>query len=82
MMPLVGSRKEVEGYDGRKLVLPFAMSLLPAIDPNDMFKTLSALGCLHGLFNLFPLIDCSPLADSIEDEVRLNDNLNIDKKTF
>jgi len=68
MMPLVGSRNSVEGYDGRKLVLPFAMSLLPAIDPNDMYKTLSALGCIHGLFTLFPIVDCSGLVDLVDDE--------------
>lgn len=69
LLPLMSSRKEVEGYDGRKLVIPFALSLLPAIDPNDMYKTLSALGCLHGLFNLLPFVDCSSLAETLEDEV-------------
>ncbi|XP_035710341.1 proteasome activator complex subunit 4A isoform X3 [Folsomia candida] len=68
LLPLMSSRKEVEGYDGRKLVIPFALSLLPAIDPNDMYKTLSALGCLHGLFNLLPFVDCSSLAETLEDE--------------
>jgi proteasome activator subunit 4 len=70
LLPLISSRKELEGYDGRRLVLPFAMSLLPAIDPNDMFKTLTALGCLHGLVSLLPFVDCSHLADTLEDEVR------------
>jgi len=69
MLPMVSSRKDTDEYDGRKLVMPFAMSLLPAIDPNDMYKTLSALGCLHGLFNLLPFVDCSSLANSVEDEV-------------
>ncbi|ODM89343.1 Proteasome activator complex subunit 4 [Orchesella cincta] len=68
LLPMISSRKEDEGYDGRHLVLPFAMSLLPAIDPNDMFKTLSALGCLHGIFMYLPFVDCSSLASEVEDE--------------
>lgn len=71
LFPMVSSRKDDEGYDGRHLVLPFAMSLLPAIDPNDMYKTLSTLGCLHGLFLYLPFVDCSALASEIENEVRI-----------
>lgn len=68
LLPMISSRKEDEGFDGRHLVLPFAMSLLPAIDPNDMYKTLSALGCLHGLFMYLPFVDCSSVASDVEDE--------------
>ena len=70
LQSMISSRKEDENYDGRHLVLPFAMSLLPAIDPNDMYKTLSALGCLHGLFMYLPFVDCSSLAGEVEDEVK------------
>jgi hypothetical protein len=58
-----------DGYDGRKMAIPFAMSLLPAITCNDMQKTTSALGVIHGLFNLIPIVDCSSLSDTLEDEV-------------
>lgn len=49
-------------------MIPFALSLLPTITCNDMHKTLSSLGVIHGLFNLLPIVDCSSLADTLEDE--------------
>jgi len=72
LLPLVSVRQEEDGYDGRALVIPFMMSLLPTITTNDMQKTLSSLGVIHGLFNLIPFVDCSPLADSLEDENEQN----------
>ena len=41
IVPMASCRKEEDGFDGRKFMIPFAMSLLPAIDPNDMLKTMS-----------------------------------------
>ncbi len=69
LLPMVSTRMDEDGYDGRKMAIPFAMSLLPAITCNDMQKTTSALGVIHGLFNLIPIVDCSSLSDTLEDEV-------------
>ncbi|CAG7816101.1 unnamed protein product, partial [Allacma fusca] len=67
---IVASRTETDGYDGRHLVLPFASSLLPAIDPNDMTKTLTALSCLCIVISYINVVDCSSLSDTIEDETK------------
>lgn len=36
IVPMATCRKNEDGFDGRKYVIPFALSLLPAIDPNDL----------------------------------------------
>ena len=64
---MVSSRVETDGFDGRTLVIPFANTLLPAIDPNDMNKTLTALSCLCIIFTYTNLVDCSALADDIDE---------------
>jgi len=67
-VPLIGCRKSTHDYDGRNLVIPFLSSLLPAIDPNDLVKTVVTLSTLICYFNLITCVDCSSLCSDIPED--------------